>query len=49
MSESGESSSIKIKASLGVSNPMLYLALGWFSRECKINIAQVGYSYKISL
>ncbi|MCA6070539.1 MAG: winged helix-turn-helix domain-containing protein [Endomicrobium sp.] len=49
MSESEKSSSIKIKASLGVSNTILYLALGWFSRECKINIAQVGYGYKISL
>ena len=29
LSENGESSPIKIKANLGLSNTMLYLALGW--------------------
>jgi hypothetical protein len=47
--ENGESSPIKIKASLGLSNTMLYLALGWLAREDKVNIAQHEYSYKISL
>jgi hypothetical protein len=50
LSENGESSPIKIKAVLGISNTMLYFALGWLSREDKIVVKQNGeYSYKISL
>jgi predicted RNA-binding protein (virulence factor B family) len=49
LSENGESSPIKIKASLGMSNTMLYLALGWLLREDKVSIVQVDYSYRISL
>ena len=49
LSENGESSPIKIKANLGLSNTMLYLALGWLARENKVSIVQVDYSYKISL
>jgi len=49
LNENGESSPIKIKANLGMSNTMLYLALGWLSREDKVNIEQVDFSYKISL
>jgi hypothetical protein len=47
--ENGDSSTIKIRASLGISNTMLYLALGWLSKEDKINIISKDYSYKISL
>lgn len=47
--ENGESSPIKIKANLGLSNTMLYLALGWLARENKVSIVQHDYSYKISL
>ncbi|MDR1522415.1 MAG: winged helix-turn-helix domain-containing protein [Endomicrobium sp.] len=47
--ENGDSSTIKIRVSLGISNTMLYLALGWLSREDKINIIPMDYSYKISL
>ncbi|MCL2390545.1 MAG: winged helix-turn-helix domain-containing protein [Endomicrobia bacterium] len=49
LSENGESSPIKIKANLGLSNTMLYLSLGWLAREGKVNIVQFEYSYKISL
>jgi len=49
LSENGESSPIKIKANLGLSNTMLYLALGWLARENKVSIVQIDYSYKISL
>lgn len=49
LDENGESSPIKIKATLGLSNTMLYLALGWLARENKVNIEQVDFSYKISL
>ena len=47
--ENGDSSTIKIRVSLGISNTMLYLALGWLSRQDKINIISTDYSYKISL
>jgi hypothetical protein len=49
LSENGESSPIKIKAALSIPNTMLYLALGWLSREDKVDIRQVGYSCRISL
>ncbi|MDR2426227.1 MAG: winged helix-turn-helix domain-containing protein [Endomicrobium sp.] len=49
LNENGESSPIKIKANLGLSNTMLYLALGWLSRENKVTIIQSDYSYRISL
>ncbi len=49
LNEQGELTPIKIKAQLGLSNTMLYLALGWLSRENKVNIVQYEYSYKISL
>ncbi len=49
LNENGESSPIKLKASLGLSNTLLYLALGWLAREDKVNIRQHEYSYRISL
>ncbi len=49
LNETGESTPIKIKAQLGLSNTMLYLALGWLSRENKVNIVPCEYTYKISL
>ena len=49
LDENGESTPIKIKAHLGLSNTMLYLALGWLSREGKVNIVPFEYTYKISL
>ncbi len=45
----GESTPIQLKAQLGLSNTMLYLALGWLSRENKVAIIPYEYSYKISL
>ena len=45
----GESTPIQIKANLGLSNTMLYLALGWLSRENKVSITPHEYTYKISL
>ena len=47
--ENGESSPIKIKANLGLSNTLLYLALGWLAREDKVYIRQLEHSYRISL
>lgn len=49
LNEQGELTPIKIKAQLGLSNTMLYLALGWLSREDKLNIVPFEYTYKISL
>jgi hypothetical protein len=49
LAECGEASPIKIKASLGLSNTLLYLALGWLAREDKVTIARLEHSYKISL
>jgi hypothetical protein len=49
LSENGESSPIKIKSAVGISNSILYLALGWLSREDKIVIEQNENSYKIAL
>ncbi len=45
----GESTPIQIKAQLGLSNTMLYLALGWLSRENKVAIIPHEYTYKVSL
>ena len=49
LSVNGESTPIKIKAELGLSNTMLYLAIGWLAREEKVSIAQFEHSYKFSL
>jgi hypothetical protein len=49
LSENGKSSPIKIKSVLGISNTMLYLALGWLSREDKVIVEHGEYSHKISL
>ena len=49
LNEKGESTPIKIRAHLGLSNTMLYLALGWLSREGKVKIVPFEYTYKISL
>ena len=49
LNEQGELTPIKIKAQLGLSNTMLYLALGWLSREDKLNIEPFEYTYRISL
>ncbi|MDR1086648.1 MAG: winged helix-turn-helix domain-containing protein [Endomicrobium sp.] len=49
LSENGESSPIKIKSALGIPSSILYLALGWLSREDKIVIEQNEHSYKIAL
>ncbi len=45
----GQSSVIKIKSALGVPNSLLYLAIGWLSRENKIEIKEYGHSYKIAV
>jgi hypothetical protein len=45
----GSTTSMKIKADLGISNSLLYLSLGWLAREGKIEIAETNDVFKISL
>jgi len=40
---------IKLKSALGISNTLLYLALGWLAREDKIEITEADHSFRISL
>jgi hypothetical protein len=40
---------IELKSKLGVSNTLLYLALGWLLRENKIELLESGHSYKVLL
>lgn len=47
--ENGESDILKIKLNLKINNTQLFLALGWLSRENKININQDKNTYLISL
>ena len=45
----GSVTSLKMKSVLGIPNSLLYLALGWLAREDKIEIAETGHTYKITL
>jgi hypothetical protein len=49
--ENGETSSILLKSNLGLSDTLLFLSLGWLSRENKIKIISVPreHSHNISI
>jgi hypothetical protein len=47
--ENGETSAIKLKAALGISNRLLCFSLGWLSREDQVNITEDGHTFKVSL
>ena len=49
LSEKGTSTILEIKSNLGVSNTLLHLALGWLIRENKIELAESGHTYRVSL
>lgn len=49
LSAHGPSTVLKIKASLGIPNSQLYLALGWLAREEKLEIIEFEHTYKIAL
>ncbi|MCX5778329.1 MAG: winged helix-turn-helix domain-containing protein [Elusimicrobia bacterium] len=49
INENGETSAIKLKASLGISNRLLCFSLGWLSREQKVLITEDGLTFKVSL
>ena len=45
----GSVSAIELKLELGITNTLLYLALGWLAREDKIELTELDHSFKISL
>lgn len=49
INENGETSAIKLKAALGISNRLLCLSLGWLARENKVVITEDGHTFKVSL
>jgi hypothetical protein len=49
LKDKGPSTPLKVKTALGISNTLLSLSLGWLAREGKIEIEELGQSYKISL
>lgn len=49
LKQNGESDVVKIKLDLNLKNSMLFLALGWLSREDKIIITPNGYNFKVKL
>jgi hypothetical protein len=48
LAENGPTTIIKLKSSLEVSNGHLHLALGWLSREDKIELIEYGNTYKVA-
>ena len=47
--DNGQSSTIKIKSALEISNSMMYLALGWLAREGKLDVVENQNTIKVSL
>lgn len=45
----GPSTALKIKSALGIPNSQLHLALGWLSREDKIEISESGHTFMVAL
>lgn len=49
LDQHGTVTALKIKSALGISNSLLYLALGWLSREEKIEMVPHDHTFRISL
>ncbi len=49
LEQNGETSTLKLRSSLKVSQSLLFLSLGWLSREEKIMITPEERGYLISL
>ena len=50
LEKNGEMTTLKLKSALGITNAVLYLALGWLAREGKLNISEYAKNnYKVSL
>ena len=47
--DNGQSTTIKIKSALEISNSMMYLALGWLAREGKVDVVEIQNTIKVSL
>ncbi len=48
LTDNGPTTIIKLKSALEVSSGQLHLALGWLSREDKIELTEHGHTYKVS-
>jgi hypothetical protein len=50
LNKNGESTTLKLKSALGITNAALYMAIGWLTRENKLNVSEFAKNnYKISL
>lgn len=49
LQEKGPTTAIKLKASLGISNTALFLALGWLEREDKVVLSESENTMKVAL
>jgi len=49
LNEHGEATILEIKFALGYSNSLIFLALGWLTRENKINLVESDRTYRVSL
>lgn len=49
LAKNGASTALKIKSALGIGNSLLYLAVGWLSREDKVEVEEFEHTFKISL
>jgi uncharacterized protein HemY len=49
LKESGEMSTAQLKKKIGADDKTLWMALGWLSREDKLNFNQAKNTLKISL
>jgi hypothetical protein len=49
LSEHGETTGLKLKTNLKLTNSMVYMGVGWLSREDKVLVKDAKKDYKISL
>lgn len=49
LEEHGEASALKLRSALRVPQSLLFLSLGWLSREGRISIASDDGGHKVSL
>lgn len=49
LNERGPVSTLKLKSSLGISNSLLFTAIGWLLREEKIQIQETGNTFIVFL
>lgn len=49
LDQHGETSTLKLRSALKVSQSFLFLSLGWLSREGQIDIVSGEKGYKVSL